>query len=65
MGVTLIRNKCFRLCILTLTSSIKAPPTVINTLFNIMGSLNNYIFINIYYNSISRILRGEIYYRKL
>ena len=57
-----MRNECFRSRISTSTSSTKAPPTVINTLFNIMGSLNNYIFINIYYNSISRILRGEIHY---
>src|SRR6266567_4196301 len=49
MGLALVRNKCFGLYILTLTGSIKAQLIVINTLFNIIGSLGNYIFINISY----------------
>ena len=64
MGVALVRNECFRSRILTSTGSTEAPPIVINTLFNVIDSLGNYIFINIYYNPISRILRGEIYRRR-
>jgi len=64
MGLALVRNECFRLYILTLTSSIKALLIVINTLFNVIGSLGNYIFINIYYSPIPRVLRGKIYCRK-
>ena len=65
MGVALVRNECFRSRILTSTGSTKAPPIVIKTLFDVIGSLGNYIFINIYYNPMSRILRGEIHRRKM
>jgi len=34
MGVALVRFECFKLHILTLTGSTKAPPTVINALFD-------------------------------
>ena len=64
MGLALVVTQNFRSRILTSTGSIKAPLTVINTLFNVMDSLGNYIFINIYYNPISRILKGEIHCRK-
>jgi hypothetical protein len=37
---------------------------VIIRLFNVIGFLNNYIFINIHYSPIPRVLRGEIYRRK-
>ena len=60
MGVALVVTQNFGPCILTSTGSAEAPSTVINTLFNVMDSLGNYIFINIYYNPISRILRGKI-----
>ena len=56
-----MRNKCFRSRISTSTGSTKAPPIVIKTLFDVIGSLGNYIFINIYYSPIPRVLRGEIH----
>ena len=64
MGLALVRNECFRSRISTLTGSTKAQLIVINTLFDIIGSLGNYIFINIYYSPIPRVLRGEIHRRK-
>jgi len=64
MGLALVRNKCFGSYILTLTGSTKPPLTVINTLFDVIGSLGNYIFINIYYSPIPRVLKGEIHRRK-
>jgi len=33
-------------------------------IFNVINSLGNYVYINIYYNPISRILRGEIHRRR-
>ena len=62
MGLALVRNKCFKSRILTLTGSTKAQLIVINTLFNIMGSLGNHNYIFIVYNPLLRILRGKIYY---
>ena len=64
MGVALVRNECFRSRISASTGSTKALLIVINTLFNVIDSLGNYIFINIYYNHIPRILRGKIHRRK-
>ena len=54
MGVALVRNECFRSRISASTGSTKALLTVINTLFDVIGSLGNYIFINIYYSPIPR-----------
>jgi len=64
MGVALVRFNCFGLRISTLTGSTKAQLIVINTLFDVIGSLGNYIFKNIYYSPIPRVLRGEIHRRK-
>ena len=57
MGVALVRNKCFRSRISASTGSTKALLIVINTLFNIIDSLGNYIFINIYYSPIYKLCR--------
>ena len=64
MRVALVRNECFGSRILTSTGSTKAPPIVIKTLFDVIGSLGNYISINIYYSPIPRVLRGKIHRRK-
>ena len=61
MGVALVRNECFRSRISASTGSTKALLIVINTLFNVIDSLGNYIFINIYYSPMPRVLRGEIH----
>jgi len=41
-------------------------PTIIFIIYmlDVIDSLGNYIFINIYYRPISRVLRGEIHRRK-
>ena len=61
MGVALVVTLCFRLHILYISTSYILTTIVILYIFNIIDSLGNYIFINIYYNPISRILRGKIY----
>jgi hypothetical protein len=38
---------------------------VIIYILNIMDSLGNCIFINIYHSPILRLLRGEMYYRRM
>jgi len=57
-------NKCFKNRILCISTSYILTIIVIIYMFNVIDSLGNYIFINIYYNPILRILRGEIYRRK-
>ena len=64
MGVALVRSECFKNQILCISTSHIPTTIVIIYIFDVMDSLGNYIFINIYYNSISRILRGEIHCRK-
>jgi hypothetical protein len=64
MGLALVRNECFKNQILCISTSDVLTTTVIIYIFDVMDSLGNYIFINIYYNPISRILRGEIHRRK-
>ena len=64
MGAALVRNECFKNRILCISISYIPTIIVIIYMFNVIDSLGNYIFISIYYNPISRILRGEIYYRK-
>ena len=64
MGVALVRFNCFGSRILTLTGSTKAQLIVINTLFDVKGSLGNYIYIFINYNPLLRILGGEIHRRR-
>jgi len=64
MGVALVRNKYFKNRILCISTSYIPTIIVIIYMFNVIDSLGNYIFINIYYNPISRILRGEIHRRK-
>ena len=59
-----MRNECFRSRISTSTGSTKAPPIVIKTLFDVIGSLGNYIFINRFYSPIFRVSKSEIYYYK-
>ena len=64
MGVTLVRIKCFKNQILYIF--ISRVPTIIFIIYmlDVIDSLGNYIFINIYYRPISRVLRGEIHRRK-
>jgi len=64
MGLALVRNDCFKNQILCISTSDVLTTRVIIYIFDVMDSLGNYIFINIYYNPISRILRGEIHRRK-
>ena len=57
-------KKCFKNRFLSFPTSYVLTPTVIIYIFNVIDSLGNYIFINICYSLISRILRGEIYRRR-
>jgi hypothetical protein len=64
MGVALVRIECFKNQILYIF--ISHVPTIIFIIYilDVIDSLGNYIFINIYYRPIYRVLRGEIHRRK-
>jgi len=61
MGVALVRIECFKNQILCI--SMSRVPTIIFIIYilDIIDSLGNCLFINIYYRPISRVLRGEIH----
>ena len=61
MGVILVQIKYFKKLIFHISTSHTLTIGVIIYFINILDSLNNYIYINIYYNLVSGILRSEIY----
>ena len=65
MGVVLGQNECFENRILYISTSHILTTRVTIYFVDALDPLGNYIFINIYYNPISRILRGEIHCRKM
>ena len=65
MGLVLVVSDNFKNQFLSFSMSYVPTTIVIIYMFDVMDSLGNCIYINIYYNSISRILRGEIYCYKM
>jgi len=61
MGVALVRIECFKNQILCVSMSRVLTIIFIIYMLNVIDSLGNYIFINIYYRPISRVLRCEIH----
>ena len=60
----LIQTECFKNRILSFFTSPVLTTRVIIYFVNTLNSLGNYIFVNIYYIPIFRILRGEIHLRR-
>jgi len=56
----MVVTKCFKNRFLSFSTSYILTTTFIIYILNIMDSLGNYVFINIQYNPILRMLRGKI-----
>ena len=65
MEVALVRINCFKNHILCIFMSHVLATIFIIYMLDVMDSLGNYIFTNIYYSPIFRVLRGELHRRKI
>ena len=65
MGVALVRFECFKNQTLCISTSDVLTIRVIIYFIDAIGSLGNYIYIFINYNTLLRILGGETHRRRM